>query len=434
LIRRVAVIGAGAAGLVATRELVRAGFEVDAFERGTEVGGIWVYSAETERDPLGQRTPRIHSSLYASLRTNLPRDLMAYTDYPFDSAGGGRDEWPRFPGHACVREYLERFARDFGITERVRFAHDVTVLEPDGATGWALTANGTTLRYDAVAVCSGHYATPRLPEIAGADAFPARQMHSHNYREQSSFRGRCVALLGTAASGTDLAREIATVAERVYWCGDLFAGLPAAARAVGRLHRLPGIARLRADGRIEVHDGGVTERVDDLVYCTGYRYEYPFLDARVLPIEDNHVQGLYRDFLLVERPTLAVIGVPYRVVPFPLFELQARCFARVLAGTARLPTRTAMRAEIDAHAAALRAAGVKSRHVHQRNIDCYDYLDALADEAGVARPPDWQRCLAAAFLAHMARHGGDARDRPFPHFGPTRVPAESVAPTEEVSP
>ena len=75
---KVAVVGAGAAGLVAARELLRAHHEVTVFEQSSTVGGVWVYQRESESDPLGQTGPRLHASMYASLRTNLPRDLMAF--------------------------------------------------------------------------------------------------------------------------------------------------------------------------------------------------------------------------------------------------------------------------------------------------------------------------------------------------------------------
>ena len=83
--RHVAVIGAGAGGLVAARELRREGHEVVVFERGEEVGGSWVYTPEVESDPLGLDPNRklIHSSLYNSLRTNLPRESMGFRDYPY---------------------------------------------------------------------------------------------------------------------------------------------------------------------------------------------------------------------------------------------------------------------------------------------------------------------------------------------------------------
>ena len=65
---RVAVIGAGAAGLCCARYLSSRPeeFTVHVFEKASEVGGTWVYQASAEgRDEFGQPA---HSSMYKSLR------------------------------------------------------------------------------------------------------------------------------------------------------------------------------------------------------------------------------------------------------------------------------------------------------------------------------------------------------------------------------
>ena len=134
---KVAVIGAGAAGLVTARELIRAGHDVTVFEQGDEVGGTWIYRSESEPDPLGQTGERVHSSMYASLRTNLPRDVMAFMDYTFDSAGGGDDDWPRYPGHREVLQYLRRFAEAFSVHQLIRF--DTRVVEGCDSACWQVT-------------------------------------------------------------------------------------------------------------------------------------------------------------------------------------------------------------------------------------------------------------------------------------------------------
>jgi len=84
----VAVIGAGAAGLVVARELLREGHRVVVYEQDPGLGGVWRYDPEQEEDPLGVSEQRrvsggVHSSMYSSLRTNLPRELMSFTDFPF---------------------------------------------------------------------------------------------------------------------------------------------------------------------------------------------------------------------------------------------------------------------------------------------------------------------------------------------------------------
>ncbi|NJN50965.1 MAG: NAD(P)-binding domain-containing protein [Gammaproteobacteria bacterium] len=391
--------------------------------------GCGCTTPKVEADPLGQQGSRIHTSLYASLKTNLPRDIMAFDDYTFDSAGGGADDWPRFPDHTCVLTYLERFAAHFALLPHIHFNAQVTSVAPT-ADAWRLnvTHEGkeSQLSFDAVAVCSGHFSDPRVPSLAGAAAFPGRQIHSHNYREPSGFRDRRVAVFGTSASGLDLSREIGGVAQSVHWCGEMFNELPPAHRQDGALSRWPSIERLTGDGEI-VTRGGLTAAVDDVVYCTGYHYRYPFMDAALLTIDDNWVQPLYHDLVHIDRPTLGFIGIPFRVLPFAVFETQARWFTALLGGAFRLPSPDAMRARTASYIAALRTRGVKQRHFHQRTIDCFDYLDSLCDEAGIDRAPQWRRQTAAALLDAIERSRGNARGILLPHFAPTVVPPESIA-------
>ena len=153
----VAVIGAGAAGLVTAVELRAAGHDVVVFEQSDEVGGVWVYDEAPGR------------TMYDSLRTNLPRDLMAFRSYPFDSRGGGEDHWPRFPGHRQVLEYLQRFAVAHDVTTITEFGTAVTAVA-EAEAGWSIETvaeTGTTAReFGAVAVCNGHFTTRRAPPLA----------------------------------------------------------------------------------------------------------------------------------------------------------------------------------------------------------------------------------------------------------------------------
>jgi len=422
---KVAVIGAGAAGLVTARELTRAGHEVTVFEQGNEVGGTWIYRPESEPDPLGQTGSRIHSSMYASMRTNLPRDVMAFFDYTFDSSGGGKDDWPRYPGHKEVLQYLERFARAFSVHELIRFG--TRVLRVRNSEYWQVTTEHSgqrrTASFDAVAVCNGHYHKPRIPAIPGLSEFPGTVLHSHNYRQPECYTGGKVAVFGGASSAADLSQEIAGVAEHVYLCADLSKQHGVQTRHRHNIERRPSVSHLFEDGRILFADNTISEPVDHFIFATGYHYSFPFLDSDVIKVTDNHVTPLRHDLLCIDHPTLALIGLPFKIIPFPIFEIQARWFSRLLNREFVLPSRDAMRDTVADHVAQLDQAGVNQRNRHSLEDGQYDYYDRLAGECADPPLPQWYRSLGEAARQHVRRWPESFRDQPLGFYGaPTRCP------------
>eukprot|EP00959_Pyramimonas_sp_CCMP1952_P042878 897173-Pyramimonas_sp.AAC.1 len=103
---KVAVVGAGAAGLVAAKELRAEGHIVGVFEQiyclsfdlvadqytlrvltqAGQPGGTWVYDAAVEDEDLlgvSETRTQVHSSMYENLRTNIPREIMGYQAFWF---------------------------------------------------------------------------------------------------------------------------------------------------------------------------------------------------------------------------------------------------------------------------------------------------------------------------------------------------------------
>ncbi len=428
-----AVIGAGAAGLVCARELARQNIEVTVFEQSGQVGGVWVYDSRVDDDITGLDPHRtVHSSLYDSLRTNLPRDLMAFSDYYFDSSGGGEDTWPRYPDHTKVLEYLERFTSDHDLLNKIRFNSKVTGLEPlseagmdrsESRPGWQLQSSDSkgvpsTEVFDVVAVCNGHYSKPRVPPLPGIESFPGYVIHSHNYRRPDKFTNMKVAVWGAAASGADLAREIASVASEVYWCGNVFE-LPA--KPVGKgIHQYPSPVSCTGD-TFTFSDEVSVAGVDAFVYCTGYEFSFPFLDNSIVSVEDNWVHPLYLDLVSTKFQNLAFIGLPYLVIPFRLFEMQARWFASGMAGEMDLPVRDKMISEYKNSLQALNEKGIPKHHYHRLGDGQTDYINLLASQCGAEPVPDWYVGLALeAQKARLADPEG-FRARPLKFRGPTVI-------------
>ncbi|KAK6142934.1 hypothetical protein DH2020_023282 [Rehmannia glutinosa] len=191
---KVAVIGAGISGLTTAHALKGEGHQVVVYEKSDQLGGTWAYNPQVESDPLGLDPNRdiVHSSLYHSLCTNLPRQLMGLLDYPF--ASRKYDDSRTFPHHKEVLEFLNEFAGDFGLLELIRFNTEVVRVEQVDLRSdqWIVGSKTNKLTsdeiFDAVVVCIGHHTQPRLADIPGIEKWPGKQMHSHNYRVPEPFK------------------------------------------------------------------------------------------------------------------------------------------------------------------------------------------------------------------------------------------------------
>ncbi|CAN6460764.1 unnamed protein product [Victoria cruziana] len=417
----VAVIGAGAAGLVAARELKREGHRVVVFERGDGIGGTWVYTSEVDSGDLLGRDPSrtvVHCSLYKSLRTNLPRESMGFLDYPFTS-GTSRDG-RRFPSHEEVLAYLSDFARDFDLVKLIRFRTDVCHVSRAADGRWLIRSrkvNGeeaveVSEVFDAVVVCSGHNTEPRIAEIPGIDRWPGEQFHSHNYRVPEPFVGKVMVLIGDAASGSDISRDIAPMAKEVH-VSSRSASIESTKRLPGHdniwLH--PTIKSAHEDGKVVFSDGSSVV-ADVVLHCTGYKYHFPFLETNgFVTVDDNRVGPLYKHvFPPSLAPSLSFIGLPWKMLPFPLFELQCKWVAGILSGRTSLPTEKEMMEDIEAFYSQIEAAGYPKRYTHNLSEYQFEYDDWLAMQCGCPAVEDWRRKMYMAAAQNRGARPDTYRD------------------------
>ncbi|KAE9613153.1 hypothetical protein Lal_00027404 [Lupinus albus] len=398
--RQVAVIGAGAAGLVTARELRREGHGVVIFERGSQVGGSWVYTPDVESDPLGLDPNRsvVHSSLYDSLRTNLPRECMGFRDYPFRKREGeGRDS-RRFPSHREVLMYLQDFAVAFEIVELVRLETEVVFAGLGEGGKWRVKSRPLKSIsecvdeiYDAVVICNGHYVQPHIAHIPGIDSWLGKQMHSHNYRTPEPFQDQVIVLIGGAASAVDISRDIATVAKEVH----------VADRSIeeDKLGKVFGHDNMWLHSMIDsVHEStvifqdGKTVDADFIVHCTGYKFDFPFLETNgAVTVDDNRVGPLYKHvFPPALAPWLSFVGLPWKVLPFPMFELQSNWIAGTLSNRIALPSKEEMTEDIEEFYSSQEASGTPKRYTHRMADVQWDYDNWIADQCGFPAIEEWR--------------------------------------------
>ncbi|XP_022600450.1 flavin-containing monooxygenase FMO GS-OX-like 4 isoform X2 [Seriola dumerili] len=321
-LQRVAVIGAGAAGLCAARHILsrpNSFARPVVFELTDNIGGTWCYDERVGNYDNGRP---VHSSMYRDLRTNLPKEVMMFPDFPFDP------QLSSFLPHQEVQRYLERYCHSHNIRPHIRFNTAVENVRPvveEETTTWEVTSCDSsggqkTETFDSVFVCSGHYSDPHIPDIPGVENFKGEVLHSHSYRYAEPFSGQSVVVLGAKASGLDISIELAKVGAQV----TLSHGRPRLTFPLpSGIQQSSPVVAVQDDGSVRFQDGSVG-RADVLMFCTGYNFRYTFLDADQLSLEiqDHMVSPLYRFLTPPAFPSLFFIGICKIICPFPNFDCQ----------------------------------------------------------------------------------------------------------------
>ncbi|KAE8693783.1 repetitive proline-rich cell wall protein 1-like [Hibiscus syriacus] len=421
-IYKVAVVGAGTAGLLTARELQREGHHITVFEKAGKVGGIWLYNPRVESDPLGLDPNReiVHSSLYKSLRANLPRQAMSFLDYPFVKKEGGD---PRtFPGHEEVLRFLDDFARDFGLMKLIQFGHEVIRVElVDELTHeWVVesrirktesTWESKEESFKAVVICNGNESEPNVADFPGIDTWPGLQMHSHNYRTPEAFENKIVILIGNGPSAVDILKEISPLAKQVHLAvrTPSFQMIRVENYANAWQHSM--IECALKDGKVVFQDGSIVD-ADVIIHCTGYKYHYPFLKSNgIVTVDDNRVGPMYKHvFPPSLAPWLSFVGLNNRAVVFRVMELQARWVAKVLSGTVELPSEEAMAVSVEEHYSEMEKAGVPKRHTHSLMMEEVEYVTWLATQLNIKPLKMWKEITVFSFVEGILHYGENFRD------------------------
>lgn len=392
--RRVAIIGAGPAGLVSAKTMKEAGFDVTVYEIGSVVGGTWVFDNDNGRN-----------FIYRNLHINTSKKLTAFEGWPFDPSV------QRIPSHHDMARYLQSYAEHFDLYPHIRLKSEVTAIRQQpssaGAKKWSVNvADGSAETFDIVIVCSGPYTRPlHASEIK--DNFTGEYVHSADYRIPEIFQGKKVCVIGAANSAVDVASDICTITSGVTLVArspvfimphilngremfdvmDIFQKkfVPASIRkwAINKLvravhgdmvklgfkvptHRIqPTISSTivqdiifervlvrqgirKVEGRMIEFVDGVREEFDTIIAATGFIKEFPFMEDSLVHKEAGHLD-LYKRIVAPGRPGLYFVGMINVDTPINhALECQAKWIAAIEEHRLPLPNEIEMRADIAA--------------------------------------------------------------------------------------
>ncbi|MFJ8112016.1 flavin-containing monooxygenase [Streptomyces sp. NPDC096132] len=317
--RRYCVVGAGPAGMIMARNLLREGVPFDWYERNPDFGGIW--------DPDHAGSP-----MYDSCHFISSKYTSGFYGDPMPA------HFPDYPGWREIRDYIRDFGRQYDLHRHVRFGTEVTSAEPIADDRWRVTlSDGTVHEYDGL-ICCLEFRGKRVLVVgagnSGVDIACDAARHADtaylSVRRGYRFVPKHVAGLPTDAllsgkldppKGVVLTSDVNAMLDTLV--GDLTRfGLPAPDHdalsshpimntqvlhhlAHGDLVARPDIARLTATG-VVFGDGSEAE-VDEIVLATGYEYRMPFLDPALLEWRHGHPQ-LYLNVFSRELDSLYVLG------------------------------------------------------------------------------------------------------------------------------
>jgi cation diffusion facilitator CzcD-associated flavoprotein CzcO len=439
-ISRVAVIGAGPSGLAALKYvefrtpsdaarfstldvltilrflLAEKYFErIDVFEQRSSVGGAWNYSPSSAKVGVATTVPHLDphepaekptwikeadgstkavfvSPLYDRLETNIPKELMRYSDQPFPP------DAQLFPKHRTVNQYLEEYAE--ATRSHIHFETqvvDVKLSDPKLGT-WDVTTTDLhnsqeiTQTYDAVVVASGHFTVPFLPDIPGIEnwdqSYPKTISHSKFYDSPEPFAGKKVVVVGNSASGLDIGAQINEVSAGPIIMSQRSESYLAACAPSDKIicpEIVEFLSPTKHSRALRFADGQIEENIDAVVFCTGYFYSYPFLSS-LNPAVVTHgwrTKHVYQQLFYSEHPTLVFPVLAQRVIPFPMAENQAAVFSRVWSQRLKLPSKKEMQAWEDSQVS--NKGDGKSFHLLPFPMDA-DYLNFLYTWAASAKP------------------------------------------------
>jgi putative flavoprotein involved in K+ transport len=315
----VLVVGAGQAGLSMAWHLARRGVRYLLIDAAPEVGHSW----RSRWDSL-----RMFSSAH-------------YDGLPGEDFPAAPDS---YPGKDQVADYLADYAYRHNVP--ILIDTRVTRLVPDAGGFTAHTTRGT-LHARRVVVATGAFHVPRVPSIDGSFAVPA--LHSSEYRRPTDLLAGRVLVVGGANSGLQLAEELvrgrevvlasgstppsvpqrllgqdlfwwltrlglmdkgpnSRLAKRMRARGDLVVGTSRKALCKGGVDFRPRL--VAASGRTATFADGSSVQVDSVVWATGYRPDYSWIDAPSLT--DSGGTPRHNGGRSLAVPGLWFLGLPWQ--------------------------------------------------------------------------------------------------------------------------
>ncbi|KAF2687658.1 FAD/NAD(P)-binding domain-containing protein [Lentithecium fluviatile CBS 122367] len=194
----VIIVGAGFSGISNLHRLRNDGLKCHVFEAGSDFGGVWYWN----RYP-GARV----DSETPFYQLNIP---AVYNTWNFTQ---------RFPDHRELRRYMAHVDTMLNLRPDVSFNARVEGCEWDPATcTWEVEiagGDGRRARARWLVLCTGLLHRTHLPDWKGVNRFEGVIHHSGAWPEDTSVKGKRVAVIGAGATSVQIVQELGKEAKQL---------------------------------------------------------------------------------------------------------------------------------------------------------------------------------------------------------------------------
>ena len=190
----VVIIGSGLCGILAGIKLSKAGIPFIIIEKNDSIGGTW------------------YENTYPGCGVDTPNHVYAYSFEP-------SFHWEEFYSKRdAILEYLKKCVKKYNLSDHIKLNTTVesTVFDED-TKSWNTSVicnnNKSILTSNIVISAVGQLNKPSVPDINGIDEFNGPIIHTGAWDSSFNYKDKNIALIGTGASGMQVAPEIAKEAK-----------------------------------------------------------------------------------------------------------------------------------------------------------------------------------------------------------------------------
>lgn len=193
MVNDMCIIGMGISGVACARWALAENIDTVILEKNPSFGGCWLEKS------------------YPNVYLQTSKHSYAYSDMKMDDKVG------LYPTRKDVLGYMEKYSKKYGLLKIVQFSCEVKSLHWDvSQKKWIIKyfnynqKREVTIKKDAIAICTGMYTTPNIPDIPGINDTQIVVKHSINWGylnpgTQEDFTNKHVVVIGNGPTGCDLA-------------------------------------------------------------------------------------------------------------------------------------------------------------------------------------------------------------------------------------